>query len=140
MNRRLFLAEMLYGLLALTLDYEWQSAIAMAAALNYTAVAAIHALVLFLMPQNSVLDPDNIALFYILIVSVLFVHALQQWSQTLQKRAYVRTHVLLASWCILICVALIAMFKIDPVDWPFAEIDLRAQLPFLNDFNPGGLV
>jgi hypothetical protein len=132
LNRSLLFAEIFFGLVALSLSYEWLSVISIAAAMNYTAVAAIHAIILFVSGSQHLLyfPYDTVMLFEILGASVLLAHPLQQWSQTLQKRVFARTSFVLACWCVLVCTAFILIDRSDPhLELPTTEIDGSTQIP-----------
>jgi len=135
LNRWLFYAEVIFGLTTLSLGYEWLSMIAIAAALNYTAVAAIHAIILFFVKSSTPLyfSYDQNVLYVILIASVLFAHPLQQWSQTLQKNTFAKTRIILACWCVLVCIAFILTDRSNgPTVQLGTEVDSSSQfsLPF----------
>lgn len=109
LNRWLYYTEIAIGLVTLMLSYQWLSVISIAAALNYTAVAAIHAIILLFVDQDGTkyFDSDSRALYEILGTCVFFAHPLQQWSQTLQKKNFARTRVIIACWTVLVCAAFI---------------------------------
>jgi hypothetical protein len=132
LNRWLLFAEILFGLIALSLSYEWLAVISIAAALNYTAVAAIHAILNFAYGSQQLLylPYDIKILFEVLGASVLLAHPLQQWSQTLQKRVFARTRFILACWCVLVCTAFVLVDKFKAhFEIPTTEIDGSTQIP-----------
>ena len=134
MNRYLLLVEILFGLVMLCLSYEWLSILSFAAALNYTAVAAIHAILLVVAARRKPLyyPYDYDVLGEILVASVLLAHPMQQWSQILQKRVFARTRFIVACWCILICVAYVLLSYTVPnadAEVPVTEIDIKKRLP-----------
>lgn len=70
--------ELSFGLLTLTLGYEWLALIDIAAALNYSGAAASHALVLTFTPAAATNDLDSYALVYILTSTIFFAYPLLQ--------------------------------------------------------------
>lgn len=132
LNRMLFFAEIFFGVVALLLSYEWLSVISIASALNYTAVAAIHAIVLFIAGSQRLLyfTYDLEILFEILGASVLLAHPLQQWSQTLQKKVFTKIRFVIACWCVLVCTAFILMNNADFfIEGAGTEISTSSQIP-----------
>lgn len=72
---------------------------------DYTAVAAIHAIILYF------LDSDSRVLWEILGTSVLFAHLLQQRSQTLQKNTFGKTRFIVTFWTLLVGIAFVITDK-----------------------------
>ena len=134
LNRWLFFVEVFFGLLCLSLSYEWLSVISIAAALNYTAVAAIHAIILVIVGSQRTIyyTYDLQALYEILGTSVLLAHPLQLWSQTLQRRAFTKTRFIIACWCVLVCVAFVLTDRFEfegLTDVSITQIDSDGNLP-----------
>jgi hypothetical protein len=131
LNRYLLFVEILFGLVMLCLSYEWLSIISIAAALNYTAVAAIHAILLVVAGSHRSLyyTYDIVILYEILVASVLLAHPMQQWSQTLQKRVFARTRFIVACWCVLVCTANVLLIYGTPhAEVPLTEVDISKQI------------
>ncbi|MCJ1375593.1 hypothetical protein MMC20_006830 [Loxospora ochrophaea] len=98
LNRLLFYQEVFFGLSALALGYEWLSTIIIAAALNYSASAAVHAFTLCLNPSYRHSETDYIVVFYILSLSILLANPLLQWSRTIRRKDRVDIRLVVSLW------------------------------------------
>ena len=125
LQRFVFLAEVIFALVTLALDYVWLSSIAVAAVLNYTTVAAVHWILVHCVQGNPTLHLDNWATIKIVENSIFLAYPLLRWSRLVRKKEWANARYIMACWAILLCsITVVGQFlsTYSPEYPPAAEI------------------